>query len=116
MFQPASSITRKVFVSYHSQGDQAYYDAYPKAFCDTYDVITDNSFEREVDPIYSFHVFGALRNQHLRCGRLRLRPKGTRSNWRTTSDGTDFGREQGHRFSAIVRLHTNRLCGMDELA
>lgn len=40
---------RKVFVSYHHAGDQAYYDAFSKAFCDTYDVITDNSIEREID-------------------------------------------------------------------
>lgn len=39
----------RVFVSYHHRGDQKYYDAFSKTFCDAYDVITDNSLEREVD-------------------------------------------------------------------
>lgn len=39
----------RVFVSYHHRGDQKYYDAFSKTFCDAYDIITDNSLEREVD-------------------------------------------------------------------
>lgn len=39
----------RVFVSYHHHGDQKYYDAFSKTFCDAYDIITDNSLEREVD-------------------------------------------------------------------
>jgi Thoeris protein ThsB, TIR-like domain len=42
-------VKRKVFVSYHHRGDQDYYDAFSKTFCDTYDVITDNSLERRID-------------------------------------------------------------------
>lgn len=40
---------RKVFVSYHHGGDQTYYDAFVRAFADTYDVFTDNSLERAYD-------------------------------------------------------------------
>jgi hypothetical protein len=40
---------RKIFVSYHHHGDQQYYDAFSKAFSETYDVITDSSLDREVD-------------------------------------------------------------------
>ncbi len=43
------TVKHKVFVSYHHGGDQAYYDAFSKAFHDTYDVIYDNSLERQVD-------------------------------------------------------------------
>ena len=43
------SVKRKVFVSYHHHGDQGYYDVFSKTFCDTYDVITDNSLERRID-------------------------------------------------------------------
>lgn len=43
------AVKPRVFVSYHHGGDQHYYDAFSKAFCDTYNVITDNSLEREVD-------------------------------------------------------------------
>ena len=42
-------VRRKVFVSYHHGGDQAYYDAFSSTFHDQYDAITDNSLEREID-------------------------------------------------------------------
>jgi hypothetical protein len=42
-------VKRKVFVSYHHGGDQPYYDDFSKSFCDTYDVITDNSLDRRID-------------------------------------------------------------------
>jgi hypothetical protein len=44
-----SPVKHKIFVSYHHGGDQAYYDAFSKAFHDTYDVIFDNSLERKID-------------------------------------------------------------------
>jgi hypothetical protein len=37
---------RKIFVSYHHRGDQTYYDAFVKAFADSYEVFSDNSLER----------------------------------------------------------------------
>jgi hypothetical protein len=40
---------RKVFVSYHHGGDQAYYDSFAKTFSDTYDVFEDKSLERAYD-------------------------------------------------------------------
>src|SRR5262249_26726190 len=42
-------LKHKIFVSYHHGGDQAYYNAFSKAFHDSYDVIYDNSLERQVD-------------------------------------------------------------------
>ena len=41
-------VKHKVFVSYHHGGDQAYYDAFAKAFHATYDVIYDNSLDRQI--------------------------------------------------------------------
>jgi hypothetical protein len=43
------AVKHKVFVSYHHGGDQAYYDTFSKAFHDIYDVIYDNSLERQID-------------------------------------------------------------------
>jgi len=40
---------RKVFVSYHHSGDQAYYDAFTKTFSDTYDIFHDKSLDRAYD-------------------------------------------------------------------
>lgn len=47
--QSQQAVKRKVFISYHHRGDQGYYDAFSKTFCDTYEVITDNSLERRID-------------------------------------------------------------------
>jgi hypothetical protein len=58
-------IKRKVFVSYHHGGDQAYYDAFSKAFCDEYDVITDNSLEREVDSENVDYVMRRIRENYI---------------------------------------------------
>ena len=58
-------IKRKVFVSYHHTGDQAYYDAFSKASCDMYDVITDNSLEREVDSNDVDYVRRRIRENYL---------------------------------------------------
>jgi MTH538 TIR-like domain (DUF1863) len=43
------TVKHRIFVSYHHSGDQAYYDAFSKLFHDTYDVIYDNSLDRQVD-------------------------------------------------------------------
>ncbi len=40
---------RKVFVSYHHRGDQAYYNAFVEHFADRYEVFTDSSLERAYD-------------------------------------------------------------------
>jgi hypothetical protein len=58
-------VKRKVFVSYHHGGDQAYYDAFSKAFCDTYDVITDNSLERRVDSEDVNYVMQRIRDNYV---------------------------------------------------
>ena len=59
------TLKRKVFVSYHHGGDQAYYDAFSRAFCDTYDVITDNSLERKVDSDDVDYVMRRIRENHV---------------------------------------------------
>ena len=59
------AVKRKVFVSYHHRGDQAYYDAFSQAFHDTYEVITDNSLEREVDSDNVDYVMRRIRENHI---------------------------------------------------
>lgn len=56
---------RKIFVSYHHKGDQAYYDAFSKAFHDTYEAITDNSLEREIDSDDVDYVMRRIRENHI---------------------------------------------------
>lgn len=62
---PTTPVKRKVFVSYHHAADQAHYDAFSKAFCDTYDVITDNSLEREVDSDDVDYVMRRIRENYI---------------------------------------------------
>lgn len=61
--QPA--VKRKVFVSYHHGGDQGYYDLFTRAFCETYDVITDNSLERRVDSLDVDYVMRRIRENYI---------------------------------------------------
>jgi MTH538 TIR-like domain (DUF1863) len=59
------SVKHKVFVSYHHGGDQAFYDAFSKAFHDTYDVIYDNSLERQVDSDNADYVMRHIRENYI---------------------------------------------------
>lgn len=60
-----SAVRRKVFVSYHHGGDQAYYDAFSQAFHDTYDVIYDNSLERSIDSDNVDYVMRRIRENYI---------------------------------------------------
>jgi hypothetical protein len=56
---------RKVFVSYHHGGDQVYYDAFSRTFCDDYDVITDNSLGRRIDSEDVNYVIQRIRGEYV---------------------------------------------------
>jgi hypothetical protein len=58
-------VKHKVFLSYHHHGDQAYYDAFSQKFHDAYDVIYDNSLEREVDSDDVNYVMRRIRENYI---------------------------------------------------
>jgi MTH538 TIR-like domain (DUF1863) len=58
-------VKHKVFMSYHHHGDQAYYDAFSQRFHDVYDVIYDNSLEREVDSEDVAYVMRRIRENYI---------------------------------------------------
>lgn len=58
-------VRRKIFVSYHHGGDQAYYDDFSSVFHDQYEAITDNSLERRVDSASAEYVMRRIREHHL---------------------------------------------------
>ncbi|MBR0911481.1 TIR domain-containing protein [Bradyrhizobium japonicum] len=68
---------RRVFVSYHHRGDQAYYDEFSSSFHDRYEAITDNSIERRIDSSDFGYIMRCIRENHLKgssctvvlCGR-----------------------------------------------
>lgn len=59
------AVKRRVFVSYHHGGDQSYYDAFTRAFCDTHEVFTDSSLERAVDSEDVEYVMRRIREQFI---------------------------------------------------
>ncbi len=63
---PSMSPRRKVFVSYHHGGDQAYYNAFSRVFHDTHELITDTSLERARDSDDPSYIMRCIREQHLR--------------------------------------------------
>lgn len=60
-----AAVKRKIFVSYHHRGDQAYYTSFSEAFHDTYDVVTDNSLEREIDSDNVDYVMRRIRENYI---------------------------------------------------
>lgn len=56
---------RKVFVSYHHSGDQAYYDEFSRFFHDQYEAIRDNSLERLIQSDDTEYVMRQIREQYI---------------------------------------------------
>lgn len=56
---------RTVFVSYHHGGDRAYYGAFAQLVADHYEVIQDNSVEREIDSDDSEYVIRRIREDFI---------------------------------------------------
>jgi proline-rich tail region repeat protein len=58
-------VKHKIFISYHHGGDQAYYNDFSTAFHDTYDVIFDNSLERQIDSDDADYVIRQIRENYI---------------------------------------------------
>lgn len=58
-------VKHKIFVSFHHGGDQAYYEAFSKAFHDSYNVIYDNSLERKIDSEDVEYVTRRIRENYI---------------------------------------------------
>lgn len=56
---------RKVFVSYHHGGDQAYYDEFSRYFHDQYEAIRDNSLERLIQSDNTEYVMQQIRDKYI---------------------------------------------------
>lgn len=55
----------RVFVSYHHERDQAYYDRFAKLFADGYDIITDTSIDRIIASNDTAYQQQVIREQHI---------------------------------------------------
>jgi hypothetical protein len=56
---------RKVFVSYHHGGDQAYYNEFSKFFHDQFEAMFDNSLERQIESENVDYVMQRIRDNHV---------------------------------------------------
>jgi hypothetical protein len=57
---------RKVFVSYHHHGDQAYKNALMERYCDDYELLEDNSLQRIIDTDDLQYVEREIREDYIR--------------------------------------------------
>lgn len=58
-------VRRKIFVSYHHGGDQAYYDEFSRFFHDQFETVFDNSLERQIDSDDVNYVMQRIRDNHM---------------------------------------------------
>lgn len=65
LYGMAAKVRRKIFVSYHHRGDQAYYDAFSTEFHDTLEAIADNSLERSIDSDDVDYVMRRIRDRYI---------------------------------------------------
>lgn len=59
------NVRRKIFVSYHHDRDQAYYNEFSRLFHDNYEAITDNSLDRLIDSDNSDYVMRRIRERYI---------------------------------------------------
>lgn len=63
--RPQASAKPKVFVSYHHQRDQMYYDRFAKLFANGYEIITDTSIDRKIGSDDVDYQQQIIREQHI---------------------------------------------------
>ena len=61
----AKPVKRKVFVSYHHGEDRNYYESFSRAFHDTYEIVYDNSIERQIDSNNVEYVIQRIRENYI---------------------------------------------------
>lgn len=62
---PKAPVKPRVFVSYHHQLDQGYYDRFAQLFAGAFDIFTDNSIARKIDSDDSDYQQRVIREQHI---------------------------------------------------
>lgn len=65
LFGGGSAVRRKIFVSYHHGGDQAYYDAFSTRFHDNFEAVTNNSLDRTIDSENVDYVMRRIREKYI---------------------------------------------------
>ena len=102
-------VKRSVFVSYHHGGDQQYYDAFTKAFDDTYDIIFDNSLERQIDSDNNDYVIQRIRDSFIEGSSCTIVLCGAETPWRKYVDWEIKATLDKEHGLIGVNLPTNRM-------
>ncbi len=77
---------RKVFVSYHHAGDQAYYNVFSITFHDQFEAIFDNSVDRRIDSDYSEYIMRQIREDFIAGTSCTIVLCGAETPWRKFVD------------------------------
>lgn len=63
--QPFRPVKPRVFVSYHHENDQGWYDQFTLLFSEAYDVVTDRSLKESIDSDNVDYVMRTIREQYI---------------------------------------------------
>ena len=77
---------RRIFVSYHHGNDRAYYDEFSRFFSSAYDVIQDNSVDRNIDSTNTDYVIRNIRENYITGTSCAIVLCGAQTPWRKFVD------------------------------
>ena len=79
-------VKRKIFISYHHDNDQAYYNGFVQFFENQYEVIQDNSLDRLIDSDDADYVMRRIRENHISGTSCTIVLCGPQTRWRKYVD------------------------------
>lgn len=77
---------RRIFVSYHHGNDKAYYDNFSQFFSASYDVIQDNSVDRDIDSTNVDYIIQNIRENYISGTSCTIVLCGAQTPWRKFVD------------------------------
>ena len=80
------SAKRRVFISYHHDSDQWYYDEFSRFFADGYEAIKDNSLDRLIDSDDTDYVIRRIREKFITGSSCTIVLCGPQTRWRKYVD------------------------------
>jgi len=119
---------RRIFISYHHGNDRAYYDEFSRFFSGEYDVVQDNSVDRDINSTNTDYVIRNIRENYIKGTSCTLVLCGAQTPWRKFVDweikatldkahgliGINLPTnpiQQGNKYIVPDRLHDNIASG-----
>lgn len=79
-------IKRRVFISYHHQNNQAWYDSFSRTFGTQLDLFHDTSLERQIDSDNTQYIAQTIRDNHIKGSSITIILIGTETGKRRWVD------------------------------